>query len=134
MINVGSKFPKSSKDLIKKLKSFPDKVQKKYLRTSTRAGATLVAKEASNLSPKRTGKLSRSYRISLDSKSSSKSKIVYQIGVLKEVFYFRFIEMGTSTLSPKAPLRRALEGNQAQVISKIQSGLKKGIDKEAGVK
>ena len=69
------------KELSKELERLPQKVQKKILRKSVRAGAVLMRNRAKILAPKRTGALARAIKVESSTSRSTPSVISYVIGV-----------------------------------------------------
>ena len=77
------------------------------------AGAEVVRKDASRRAPRRTGTLARRIIAKITSKSSQNATAF--IGPDKEVFYGRFVELGTSKTRAQPFLRPAFDENYKEI-------------------
>jgi HK97 gp10 family phage protein len=116
-------------ELKRELDRLDDAMQGRMLRNCTMAGARVGAKVARTLAPVgETGDLKRSIKArwaGADRKSTRKEALVNA-----KVFYARFVEMGTQFIAPRSFMRKAVDENQDQIITKMALNLVVGIDRE----
>ena len=92
--------------------------------------AEKIREDAEKLAPKRTGKLARS--IEIKKLEVTKDKIRIGVGpVGKDIFYWFFVEYGTSKMSAQPYLRPAFENNKDAVKREIMREINSIIQKEA---
>lgn len=131
------------------LRDLPTKVREKIIRAAMRkAGKDLLAEVQANV-PVLTGALKESIKLSvgfskrsqtmvatvmdtnpkgkLNSDTAWKSASLRQGGY--DVFYGRFVEMGTRHAAAKPFMRPAMESQAATAIETLRSALETGIDK-----
>lgn len=91
--------------------------------------AELVLDDAKANAPIRTGKLKEGLKIS-GVKNRDGTKYVL-VGIDKadnsNIFYGKFIEFGTSNMSPRPFLEPAYEKNKTEILERIKSTLKEGL-------
>ena len=147
-------------ELLKNLKTLPDKVQKRILVGAVRAGAKPIVKEARSLVPKDTGNLKKSIGVT-KFRTRKKSLVWFQVsprtGGKYDGWYGNFIEYGTyaeldhplvrpSTgkrgekrakvvakgfgLKPKPYMRPAFEKEGENSIKSVKEYIAKRLDKE----
>ncbi len=148
---------KGLKELSKALKAFPQNVQKNILRSSIRAAASDILKEARKNVPKRRGALRKSLAI-VPRRYRTKSLIGFYVGprtdILKQELisagieekklvskntgfqyssvmnYGGLVELGSSKMAASPYLRPALESKADEVINEVRKKMSQRIDKE----
>jgi HK97 gp10 family phage protein len=133
------------KEIEKRLKELPEKIQGKVLRTATMAGGRLIAKEIKRRVPTATGNLKRSIRTVNLRNKGRKSRAEVAVGVQRivkprksrknpnrqqrytDVFYWRFLEFGTKHIPAKSFIRSSFEDKKRDAVEEIRSRLKKRI-------
>lgn len=145
-------------DLEKRLLDFPDKLARNVLRGAIRAGAVVIQKEARELVPvsekphylysKRTaimkrmghhykasliqpGSLKKGIKVKIAPRKSRTQPVEYWVYVSKALWYWKFIEFGTSKMSAKPFMRPAFDKMKGEALERIREYLAKRIDREA---
>ena len=102
-----------TKAIMKALQELPRNIEKNIMVGATRAAANVVLKEAKERVAVDTGNLRKS--LGLIKRRGKKNRIIFSItprsGGKKDAFYGKFIELGTSKMTPKPYLRPALEAS-----------------------
>lgn len=119
-------------DILKKLKTLPERVQKNVLTGGIRAGAAAIAKEAKAKVPKSSGELKKSIGVV---KRKSRDKTIVSFTVAPRLkkdhgFLAHFHEFGTSTMAATPFMRPAYESRGAEAIDVTKQYMTKRIDKE----
>jgi HK97 gp10 family phage protein len=147
---------KGLSELGEALKAFPEVIGKKYLRKATFAAAEIIEADAISRAPVRTGAL-RSH-IAIFKRKSDGNTAAYAIGVrgikltskikkvlrivrranggqrtqiAGDVFYWRFVEFGTSKMAARPFLRPAFEAQKLNAIDKFREALADGVARAA---
>lgn len=145
-------------ELEKALEQFPDRVARNILAGAVRAGAVVIQKEARNkvkdsgqdhwLYSRRTekmkrdgthykailiksGSLRKGIKVRLAPRKSRERPIEYWVYVSKKLWYWRFVEFGSSKMSAKSFMRPAFESEKKKAVEAIKEYLAARIDKEA---
>jgi len=121
-------------ELKKALDLFPKNVQKNILTGATRAAASYIRDEVKENAPYRTGNLKKSIGTN-KRRSPSQSMVWYSVsprqGGKNDGFYGKFLEFGTSKMSPKPFMRPTFEAKGEKGIDAFFDYAQKRIDKEA---
>ena len=141
------------KELSRRLKKLPEKIERKVLGQAANAGAAVVRKSARKRVPVKTGFLKKNI-MSRKKRGKFKGEVTYMVGPSADAFYGQFIESGFIATGPKKAgvtvreargrarkkgnkhypahpfLRPAFDGNRKQIIEAMRKRLAKGIDKE----
>lgn len=134
------------------LKELPTTIQKKVITGATRAGASVIAKEAKRLAPVDTGTLKLSIGVAKAKKRDTdlnhikffvvpKSKVRRtvkakvdgknaKIKATAYTYHAHFLEFGTEKMAPQPFLRPAVDSTKAEVVQAFQAYAHKRIDKE----
>lgn len=145
-------------DLEKRLLEFPDRLAKNVLAGAFRAGAVVIQREARQIAPrseaahilysKRTkamknsgqhyaatkilpGTLKKSIKVRLAPRKSREVPITYWVYVSARIWYWRFVEFGTSKMAAKPFLRAAFDTQKEKALERIREYLAARIEKEA---
>lgn len=141
------------RELNRKLKQLPIKIEQKVLGRAALAGAAVVRKDARRRAPKKTGLLRKSI-VSRKKRGKYFGEVLYQIGPTVSAFYGQFIESGFVATGPKKRgltfresrgraklrnkhypakpfLRPAFDENTKKIIDAMKIRLQKGIETEA---
>jgi len=120
-------------ELLKNLKTLPDKVQKRILVGAVRAGAKPIVKEARSLVPKDTGNLKKSIGVT-KFRTRKKSLVWFQVsprtGGKYDGWYGRFLEVGTAKMPAHPFMRPAFEKEGENSIKSVKEYIAKRLDKE----
>ncbi len=114
--------------LDKAVRKLPQNIQKRVLKGALRAGGRVIAKEAKQRAPKKTGTLRKS--ISVQVGKTRQGGAIAFVTTKPEAFYSHMIEFGTSKIPAKPFLRPAFDATQQETIKAIGDALAKGIIKE----
>ena len=119
-------------DLLKKLKTLPEKVQKKVLSGAVRASAKPIVDEARRLVPVRTGNLKKSIGVTKARTKGTTMRFYVspRKGGKYDGWYGHFVELGTRHNAPHPFLRPAYEAKASEAIHAFKEYLEKRIDKE----
>lgn len=140
-------------ELAQALKDLPERIGRNVLRGATSAGAAVIRKEAKALAPVYTGPMSAGHpppgslkRGIYQSQQRQLSSLVQQtfhVGVRTgkgmknkagqsvDPYYWRFVEFGTSKMSPKPFMRPAFEAKKTAAVEAIRQYMAERIPKEA---
>lgn len=145
-------------DLEKRLLAFPDKLAGNILGGAIRAGAVVIQREAQAKAPmsnaphyltsKRTaimkkmgnhysvnliqpGTLKKSIRVKKAPRKSRSVPIEYWVYVSKRIWYWKFVEFGTSKMVARPFMRPAFDIMKEKATERIREYLAARIDKEA---
>lgn len=118
-------------DLEKALKALPAVVSKRLINTATRAGASVISREARKLVPKRSGVLRKNIGVQRHKRQSRPHSVLYKVGWKGDGFYGRFLELGTRYQAARPHLRPALDANKREAINRIRVILWRGIVRES---
>jgi HK97 gp10 family phage protein len=150
---------KGFKELDEALKQFPIKLQKNILKDATKEGAKVIQRAAIAMCPVKTGHLSRGIKVRVGKKRKDQYTVTYIIGLLKKVFYGRYVEYGTGAhfikiknkkvlttkdvvlgtevhhpgAKMKPFMRPAIDNYAGQAIDAIKNKLIQGIEKNLPV-
>jgi HK97 gp10 family phage protein len=143
--------------LLKDMRGFTPKLQRKYLNQALRKGMAPVRKSAQQKVPKNTGALKRAIITRANARlgkrlggsavqvgirggakqyvNSTRNRRLGRVGQSYEQggnqFYFRFLEFGTSKMAARPFLRPALEENIGNTTQIVTAELRKAIDRIA---
>ena len=123
-------------EIIKKIKTLDQKLQKKIVTGAVRDGAKPMIKEARRLVPVRTGNLKKSIGVvKMKYPKGINSKYIwFVIGPRKtksvDGFYGAMVEFGTKTAQPKPYLRLAYEAKGHEALEASKASLKKRFERE----
>jgi HK97 gp10 family phage protein len=95
---------------------------------AVRAGARVIANEAKQRVPVRTGALRKSIRVFTE--RADRGGTVRQAWVGTRLFYSWFVEFGTSKQPPQPFLRPARDEGAQKAVDKIVENLSAGIERE----
>lgn len=140
----------------KALRALPSVLAKRYLRHATFAAADVIKEEAIALAPVRTGALRdhiATFRRSSDPNTAHyavgvrrikfnrkektvlrllrKAQHVKRIAIEGDVYYWRFLEFGTSKMAPRPFLRPAFEGKKDQALDTFRNDLSDNLSAAA---
>ena len=119
-------------DLLKKLRTLPEKVQKNVLTGAVRAGAKPIVKEAKRLVPVRTGNLKKS--IGVNKRRTVGTVVRFSISPRKggkyDGYYGAFVEFGTKKMAPRPFMRPAFEAKGEESIDAVREYIAKRLEKE----
>jgi len=134
-------------DLEKRLQELPDKLARNVLRGAVRAGAVVIQKEARSMAPvsaeahylgkgsKRVeiqpGSLKRGIKVRMAPRKSRTSPIEYWVYISKKLWYWKFLEFGTSKMAGSPFMRPAFESMRESAVERLREYLAARIDKEA---
>lgn len=134
-------------DLERRLLDFPDKLARNILAGAIRAGAVVVQKEARGIAPAsdephrlgkgskavtiQPGTLRKNIKVRLAPKKSRTVPITYWVYVSKKIWYWRFVEFGTSKMAGRPFMRPAFEARKVEAVERVREYLAARIDKEA---
>ena len=110
------------------VRKLPKNVQKRVLKGALRAGGRVIAKDAKQRVPKKSGELKKS--ISVQAGKNQQDGATVFVATRPKAFYSHMIEFGTSKMPARPFLRPAFDATQQEVIKKIGEALAKGILKE----
>jgi HK97 gp10 family phage protein len=127
-------------ELTRRLEQFPDKIAKNMLGGAIRAGAVIIQKEARNLVPVsaeahflgkgsrkvliQPGELKRKgIKVRLAPRKSRDVPITYWVYVSRKLWYWRFVEFGTSKMSSRPFMRPAFDTQKQKALETIRSYL-----------
>ena len=99
---------KGFKELDEALKQFPIKLQRNILRNATRAGAKVIQKAAIAMAPVKTGQLAKGIKVNAGSKRKGQYAVTYKVGLTKEAWYGRLVEMGAGAHIIEIKSKKAL--------------------------
>ena len=134
-------------DLEKRLRGLSDKLAKNVLRGAVRAGAVVIQKEAKAKVPIASGPYLHGRKgiktwyqpgtlkkgIKIRSAPRGKAKgIEYWVYVSKNLFWWKFIEFGTSKKGKRPFMRPAFDTKKEAATTAIRDYMAKRIDKELG--
>lgn len=123
--------------LIKKLRTFPERVQKNVLRTAIYRGAQAVRDSAkanaASMGVRDTGALIKS--IKARRSRGARDEVVSKVEVGK--FYARFVELGFlhkggEHVAARPFMRTAVEQNREKIVDTVQKGIREEIEKKLG--
>lgn len=126
---------KGLEDLISKLNSLPEKLEKKVLRAAIRKGANIIRDKARAYVPVDTGELRKS--ITVSGAKYRKGTIALSIKPRKNkkrgisVFYGKFIEYGTSKMAAKPFMRPAYDEAEKEVLDVVINDIKSKVNEVA---
>lgn len=127
---------KGLEELIKKLTSIPNKLEKKVIRSAVRQGANVIKSKAQEYVPVDKGELKKSIKVSgARSKPGVIAFRIRPVGSKKKgisVFYGRFQEFGTSKMAAQPFMRPAYDEAGDDVINVVIDTIKSKLDE--GVK
>lgn len=112
-------------ELQRKFAALSGKMQRAVLRDSLRSAARVVEKDARNRVPVDTGRLKKAITQNVSVKGVVGEALV---GYKKEVFYGRFVEMGTSKMAAQPFLRPALDENNEEIRTTFLNALNRTIE------
>lgn len=131
--------------LSRSLKTLSKAENNRVLRAATTAGAALLQREVIALAPERTGKLKRNILVrTLKSRRGDIGSGVYVSGSSpygahsdtsmkaddpRNAFYWRFLELGTSTLPAHSFIRPAFDAHQGSATAVVMEHLLQAVDK-----
>jgi len=138
--------------LKQKLEQLPNDIQQKVIVGATRAGATVIAKKAKELAPKKTGRLQMSIGVAKAKKKDTdinhvkfyvvpktkmKKSMRVQIGgdsakitTIDYAYYGHFLEFGTSKMPSHPFLRPAIMATERESVDAFKEYAEKRIEKE----
>lgn len=124
-----------ARELERVLKRLPDKVTRKVIEGSLRKGARIIAKEAKNLVPVRTGELRASITVAAARGKGRRGRVkpgTISVGFRRPVSARAHLtEFGTRDTRAQPFLRPALIKKGSAAIDKIGESLGPAIEKEA---
>lgn len=118
--------------LISKLNSLPDKLEKKVVRTAVRKGAILIRNKAREKAPTGTGTLKKSIKIR--SNRAGNGVVSFKIGPTNDkkkgtdIFYGRFQEFGTSKMPAHPYMRPAYDESESEVLDAVINEIKSKLN------
>lgn len=118
--------------LISKLNSLPDKLEKKVVRTAVRKGAILIRNKAREKAPIGTGTLKKSIKIR--SNRAGNGVVSFKIGPTNDkkkgtdIFYGRFQEFGTSKMPAHPYMRPAYDESESEVLDAVINEIKSKLN------
>lgn len=116
---------KGKQQLFNKLRRLPDSVQDK-VKAATLQGAEMIADDARNRVPVRSGKLKRSIK----ARRSEKNEFGAVAG--SDEFYSRFVEFGTQKTTAQPFLFPAFKANRKRVMDNVRRSVKTALKHVAG--
>ena len=135
---------KGLRELDKRLKQFPQRIQNRILRGAFAAGARVIQREAKARAPIADRATPKAFRgqlranIVVRSKRSPKGAIAYvtlrqkgKAGNPDNAYYGRFVEFGTSKMAAQPFMRPAFEAKHREALDRIKRQLARGIEREA---
>lgn len=127
-------------EVVRRLKTLPDRVQKRIIRNALKKGGEVIAAAATNNALQRfqgEGFLAEhiTHKPGRRKKGSELRMIGVEGGAKKNEtspFYWRFLEFGTKHIEPAKPfLRPAFDANRLQVLEAMKGAIERGITREA---
>lgn len=115
-------------ELQRKFANLSGKMQRAVVRDSLRSAARVVEKSARQRVPVDTGRLKKAITQNVTVKSTTGEALV---GYRREVFYGRFVELGTSKMAAQPFLRPALDENQEEIRQTFLSALNRTIEERS---
>ena len=133
---TGDRFSLSltgEKELERKLKKLPAKVQRNIVRKGMRKGLALLRKEARSLAPVDTGRLKKAIKtkVSLRSSGEITGRVFVKYKGKGAAPYSHLVEWGGEKNSPSRFMTRTLEANADNAINQFRKSLKELIMAEA---
>ena len=121
------------KELERKLKKLPAKVQRNIVRKGMRKGLALLRKEARSLAPVDTGRLKKAIKtkVSLRSSGEITGRVFVKYKGKGAAPYSHLVEWGGEINSPSRFMTRTLEANADNAINQFRKSLKELIMAEA---
>lgn len=121
------------KELERKLKKLPAKVQRNIVRKGMRKGLALLRKEARSLAPVDTGRLKKAIKtkVSLRSSGEITGRVFVKYKGKGAAPYSHLVEWGGEKNSPSRFMTRTLEANADNAINQFRKSLKELIMAEA---
>jgi len=118
-------------ELEKAMKKLPGRIARKELANATRAGGSVIRKEARiRLKPHRsTGRLSRG--IIMRTAKRASTWVLVKLSPNKDVYWGRFLEFGTKHQGAKPWLTPALDSKKDEAVKAIGKRLWVGIKRQA---
>ena len=120
-------------DLVKKMKMFPDRVQKNIVVGAVRAGAKAISDEAKQRVPVDSGALKKSIGVT-KRRSKDKSIVWFSVSPRKggknDGWYGHLVEFGTAHSVAHPFVRPAYEKEGDHTIEAVRAYMRKRIDKE----
>lgn len=135
------------RELDRALAKLDDRIQRNVLNRSVSAGARVIRDEARILAPVEEGRLKRN--IITKKRRGRKGQSNWMVGVRginestgnsdtsmksddpKNAFYGRFVEFGTSKMSPRPFMTPAYESKRRDAVEVIKQTLREGINRES---
>jgi len=137
----GTMKVQGAKEAARVLKKLPTEVRRKVLRAAARKPATILKKAVIARAPsgpeiERTGprasygKLKEEIRVFRASRMSGRTResVIVDIG---RAFWGKFLERGTSKMTPKPFMVPAFEASVTEMVRAMRDTLGKGIEREA---
>lgn len=103
-----------SEEIARKLAELSDTMAGGELAVATRLGAEVVAEEAANRVPRKSGNLARS--MSTQVTKATRTRATVLAGPTKDGYYGRFLEFGTSRQAARPFLRPAFDEKKDEVV------------------
>lgn len=128
MATTGVTFEvKGTPELMHALQKLSDKVAKEITEKAVRAAGQVIADAAIALAPRgETGKLKKSIGVFADVRVGHKNKTTAFVGT--ELWYGRFVELGTIYQAPQSFLRDAADTNEEQINAAAARVISQGIE------
>lgn len=114
-----------------KLKALDYALQRQALIKAAKAGAEILAEEASRLAPSLTGALSEGIGTSVRTSQSDIHEATVDVGPKREVFYGFFVETGTDDTPAQPFMAPAIENKRAEITQAMKDELERQIKKVA---
>lgn len=118
------------------LKELDSRTQKRIIRSATAAGARIIAKEARDRVPEKTGNVRKNIRTK-NLRPTTPGLQETAVGVRvrgktgDSAFYWRFLEFGTVKMEAKPFIRPAFEVKKVEAANRIKEQLGKRLVAEA---
>ncbi len=116
---------KGDKELMRRLRALPGATAGLYLNKAISAGAELVALEASQRAPRRTGRLASHIDVDLVKEGGLSAEVA--VGPGKPAWYGIFPEIGTKQAPAQPYLRPALDESKGDVERAISGVLRQSL-------